>query len=307
MGVCPGAPQNACWTGNEISYGDGGGDYHPFAGSLDVVAHELNHGFTQFHSDLAYDGQSGALNESFSDIAGTCAEFYFGAGGDFEIGEDIYQPGALRYMCDPAKDGSSIGDLGDYQDGMDVHHSSGLPNRAFCLTVGRFRVVGEGADPVGAVQMVGEIWYAANASFWTSASDFTQACRGTLDAARSLGYGGDAVQALADSWADTGVACDSKVSACNNDGTCDAAGGESCLYCGEDCGPCGAGGGGGGGGCGDGVCDGDETDATCGMDCGCASFGGSCADGQPAPFGCYCDSECAENGDCCADAGACGG
>jgi hypothetical protein len=52
-------------------------------------------------------------------------------------------------------------------------------------------------------------------------------------------------------------------------------------------------------GCGDGVCSGTETDATCGADCGCQAEGHAC--GTVAPFGCYCDADCAATGDCCAD------
>ena len=63
----------------------------------------------------------------------------------------------------------------------------------------------------------------------------------------------------------------------------------------------GTGGGGGGEGCGDGVCDGDETDATCAADCGCAAV--SCS--GVSPFGCYCDAACSETGDCCADVDTC--
>jgi hypothetical protein len=58
---------------------------------------------------------------------------------------------------------------------------------------------------------------------------------------------------------------------------------------------------GGGEGCGDGVCDGDETDSSCPADCGCAAI--SCS--GVSPFGCYCDAECAATGDCCADVGTC--
>lgn len=54
--------------------------------------------------------------------------------------------------------------------------------------------------------------------------------------------------------------------------------------------------------CGDGVCAEDETDATCGADCGCAAEGHAC--GAVAPFGCYCDGNCAATGDCCADVAA---
>ena len=319
---CPGAPRNACWDGTQMTYGDGGDPFYPLSGDLDVVAHELNHGFTSFHSNLTYSGQSGGLNESFSDIAGACAEHYDeGAGANLTVGEDIMiadEP--LRYMCDPGMDGSSIGDAGDYYDGIDPHYSSGVPNRAFCLSVGRFKTIWDGTDTVGAVSEVGEIWYTANGAYWTAGTTYEQACRGTIDAARALGWDGEAVQALADSWADTGVECDSGVYVCNSNGTCDATDGETCASCGEDCGSCAqdcsfwkkakckigigdcsqcsdeS-------GCGDNICDGDETDSNCPQDCGCEAL--NCAD--IAPFGCWCDPSCVDFGDCCSDEDTCNG
>jgi hypothetical protein len=85
---------------------------------------------------------------------------------------------------------------------------------------------------------------------------------------------------------------------CDADGMCDTADNEDCGSCPVDCGECG-----GAGGCGDGVCDGDETDATCGQDCGCASLG-QCD--WFAATGCWCDPDCAAEGDCCADIDVCG-
>jgi len=319
---CPGAPQNACWDGTQMTYGDGGGPFYPLSGDIDVVAHELNHGFTTFHSNLTYSGQSGGLNESFSDIAGACAEHYDeGAGANLTVGEDIMTgDDPLRWMCDPGMDGSSIGDAGDFYDGIDPHYSSGVPNRAFCLSVGRFKTIWDGTDTVGAVSEVGEIWYTANGAYWTAGTTYEQACRGTIDAARALGWDGEAVQALADSWADTGVECDSGVYVCNSNGTCDAADGETCASCGEDCGSCAqdcsfwkkakckigigdcsqcsdeS-------GCGDKICDGDETDSNCPADCGCEAL--NCAD--IAPFGCWCDPSCVDFGDCCSDEDTCNG
>ena len=321
--ACAGAPNNACWDGTQMTYGDGGADFHPFSGSVDIVSHELNHGYTSFHSKLVYKDQSGGLNESFSDVAGAVAEFYReGEAADFLIGEDIMKKKeALRWMCEPGKDGVSIGDAKDYKAGMDVHFSSGVPNRAFCLAVGRFRAVGTGTTTLNAVQQVGKIWYAANGGFWTSGSTFAEACKGIIDAARSLGYKGEALEALTASWADTGVQCDHGSNICNKNGACELGEGETCTSCPDDCGSCDdpcsnwkkekckvgigdcsqcdkpA------GGCGDGMCTGDETDASCGMDCGCAA--NQC--GQVAPFGCYCDAECSQRGDCCSDAGTCGG
>jgi thermolysin len=80
-----------------------GGGYFPstgqrfdcFSGALDIVAHELTHGVTNFTSRLEYVNESGALNEAFSDIIGTSVEFFFQPAGngqlkaDYLLGEDI--------------------------------------------------------------------------------------------------------------------------------------------------------------------------------------------------------------------------
>ena len=313
--VCGWGPNNACWNGSEIQLGLGAsGSFENWAGSLDAVGHEINHGFTEFHSALTYADESGALNESFSDIAGTLAEFYDeGDGADLNLFEDIWSGTAFRYMCDPAMDGSSVGHTGDLGSGVDVHYSSGIPNRAFCLAVGRYRAA-TGASARAGVRAMGHVWYSANAAYWTSGTTFVQACRGTIDAARALGESQDVVQGLADSWADVGAACESGTSVCNDNGTCDAADGETCASCSDDCGSCaqdcsfwkkakckiGIGDCsqcGDDSGCGDGICDGDEDDSNCGQDCGCAAL--DCE--QIAPFGCWCDDVCEEFGDCCAD------
>ena len=54
--------------------------------------------------------------------------------------------------------------------------------------------------------------------------------------------------------------------------------------------------------CGDEVCEGDETDASCRQDCGCSATV-SCD--EIAPFGCWCDADCDASGDCCSDASLC--
>jgi vibriolysin len=103
--------ENAFWDGTQMTYGDGASFFYPLSGDVDVVSHEIHHGFTTFHSNLTYSGMSGGINESFSDVAGTAAEFFSeGTGADWDLGKDIFkQSGALRYMCDPTMDGSSIG------------------------------------------------------------------------------------------------------------------------------------------------------------------------------------------------------
>ncbi len=67
---------NAFWSGNQANFGDGDGiNYRPLT-SIDIVAHELTHGVTQFSAGLRYKNESGALNESFSDVFAKAIEFY---------------------------------------------------------------------------------------------------------------------------------------------------------------------------------------------------------------------------------------
>jgi Zn-dependent metalloprotease len=141
---------NAFWNGEQMVYGDGDGvSFREFSGALDVVAHELTHGVTEFTSNLIYQNESGALNESFSDIMAASAEFFADANGldpsvapDWLVGEDIVlypdeEPG-IRNMADPAED-----DDPDYyterytgtSDNGGVHTNSGIPNHAYYLLV----------------------------------------------------------------------------------------------------------------------------------------------------------------------------
>jgi len=323
----------ACWTGGgEVHFGDGGdsfgwGSLYPLPGALDVVAHEINHGFTAFHSRLIYTGMAGGMNESFSDVAGTCAEFHGEPdSADFDIAENITKGRPLRYLCDPTSDyhsvldGGAIDDAADYRDGMNPHQTSGVGNRAFCLAVARYRASSH-YDRFNSVHIVGRVWYDANSSYWTSNITYTDACQGVMDAARAAGFSSDELAGLAASWADVGVICDHFAYTCDADHSCDVEDGETCAGCPDDCGPCSeecgpfkwdkcdlglddcsrcdrpvA--------CGDGACDGSESDASCGEDCGCGAVD-DCSVFAPAPFGCYCDPDCHESGDCCADVDVC--
>ena len=141
---------NAFWNGEQMVYGDGDGTTtRNYSGAIDVVAHELTHGVTEFTSNLIYQDESGALNESFSDIMGTSVEFFAAANGldpsagpDWFLGEDVMlspdeAPG-FRNMADPAEDG----DPDHYSerqiwggDNGGVHTNSGIPNHAYYLLV----------------------------------------------------------------------------------------------------------------------------------------------------------------------------
>ncbi|WP_086476710.1 MULTISPECIES: M4 family metallopeptidase [Arenibacter] len=146
---------NAFWDGDEITYGDGDGvQFSNFAAGIDVVAHELTHGITQFLGNLEYKGQSGALNEHFSDVFATIIKQRFYAQditeadwliGDTVVGRDF--PGkAIRSMKAPGTANqfdSQPNHMDNYytgaSDNYGVHINSGIPNKAFylsCMAIG---------------------------------------------------------------------------------------------------------------------------------------------------------------------------
>jgi hypothetical protein len=158
-----------------MTFGDGFTTFYPLV-SLDVSAHEVSHGFTEQNSGLIYSGQSGGINEAFSDIAGEAAEFYMRGSNDFMVGFDIFKSltGALRYMCNPPQDGRSIDHASDYYNGLDVHYSSGVFNKAFCLLA-----KSSGWDTQKAFQA----FAFANMNKWTPSETFVSAARGVYDVA----------------------------------------------------------------------------------------------------------------------------
>jgi hypothetical protein len=139
---------------------------------------------------LVYLQQSGAINESFSDMAGEATEYYFVQKfgkpftrpvPDMQVGADIVKQAgtALRYMCNPPQDGNSIGNANDYHDGLDVHYASGVFNKAFCLLSQR-----NGWN----VKMAFDVFVVANQHFWVPNSTFQTAAAGALEAAAVLNY-----------------------------------------------------------------------------------------------------------------------
>jgi Zn-dependent metalloprotease len=202
--------ENAFWDGSSMTFGDGASTFYPLV-SLDVSAHEVSHGFTEQNSNLTYSGQSGGINEAFSDIAGEAAEYYDRGSNDFLVGADIFKAsGALRYMADPPLDGRSIGHADDYTSGMDVHYSSGVYNKAFYLLA-----TTAGWD----VQMAFEVFAKANQDYWTASTNFNDGGCGLESASDDLSYNTADVTAALDA---VGV-------------TCGGPGGPSCLPNGSTC------------------------------------------------------------------------
>ncbi|MFI2809864.1 pre-peptidase C-terminal domain-containing protein [Microbulbifer sp. M83] len=171
--------ENAFWDGSQMTFGDGASRFYPLV-SLDVTAHEVSHGFTEQNSNLRYSAQSGGINEAFSDMAGEAAEYYMRGSNDWLVGQEIFKSsGALRYFEDPTRDGNSIGNAADYYSGMDVHHSSGVFNRAFYLLANS-----TGWDTRRAF----DVFVLANQSYWGSTTDFNQGACGVVEATRDYSY-----------------------------------------------------------------------------------------------------------------------
>ncbi len=195
------------------------------AGSLDVAAHELTHGVTESSSGLIYLDESGALNEAFSDIMGTSAEFFYqpvGSGigqADFLIGEDsIRAPGGaglvgIRSMNNPAAFGDpdhySIRFTGSSDNGG-VHINSGIVNHAFYLAIagGTNRVSGLPVTGVGIanIEQMEKVFYRAFVFLLPANATFATARAATIQAARDLyGTTGPVVNAVTQAWTAVGV------------------------------------------------------------------------------------------------------
>jgi Zn-dependent metalloprotease len=211
---------NAFWNGERMVFGDGDGEvFVGFTESLTVVAHELTHGVTEYEGGLVYQGQSGALNESLSDVFGTLAEqHHLGQSADeagWLIGAGIFssavQGVALRSLAAPgtAYDDDVIGrdpqpaHMDDFvrtqDDNGGVHINSGIPNHAFYLT----------ATALGgrAWERAGLIWYRTlTAGTLSPTSDFAAFARATVAAAQAeYGEGSEEVDAVQGGWKGVGV------------------------------------------------------------------------------------------------------
>ncbi|MEO8161505.1 MAG: M4 family metallopeptidase, partial [Arenimonas sp.] len=173
--------ENAFWDGSAMTFGDGASTFYPLV-SLDVSSHEVSHGFTEQNSNLTYSGRSGGMNEAFSDMAGEAAEFYMKGVADFLVGADIFKGPAgqaLRYMANPPQDGGSIGNAADYYDGIDVHYSSGVYNKAFYTLAHK-----AGWDARSAFK----VFARANQLYWTPNVGFNEGACGVQTASTDLSY-----------------------------------------------------------------------------------------------------------------------
>jgi bacillolysin len=186
----------------QLVFGDGdGSSYTSFARSLDVVAHELVHGLTASEAGLVYRGQSGALDESYSDVFAAMVDRE-----DWLIGEDVaLGAGAIRSVADPAAYGqpahmSAYVPMSVFHDNGGVHVNSGIPNRIAYL------VSDDPAFGIGRAAAE-RIYFRALTTYLTPTSDFMANLAALLQSAADLFPGSAAhTRAIARAHAAVGLA-----------------------------------------------------------------------------------------------------
>lgn len=188
---------NASWNGasRTMQFGDGSSVFYPLT-ALDVIAHEVSHGYTGDNSRLIYNSNhSGGMNEAFSDMAGEAAKFYANGSNDFLVGAEITKTmPALRYLCEPRRDGRSIDHQRDFRL-MDNHYSSGVYNKAFCTLAKT-----GGWNALSAF----EVFARANKLYWSANSTFNAGACGVMAAAKDLG---SSVDDVVNAFNAVGVSC----------------------------------------------------------------------------------------------------
>lgn len=196
---------NAFWNGQAMFYGNGDNAFFPLARGLDVAGHEMSHGVIQSTANLEYEGESGALNESFADVFGVLIDRE-----DWKIGEDVvkigaFPSGALRNLENP-HNGAATNDFNSgYQpklyserylgkeDNGGVHINSGIPNFAFfkfANTVGKDKAE--------------KVYYRALTNYLTKSSQFID-CRVAVIKAASDLFGQAEADAAKKAFSEVGI------------------------------------------------------------------------------------------------------
>ncbi|PLZ99813.1 peptidase M4 family protein [Fischerella thermalis CCMEE 5268] len=210
---------NAFWNGDQMVYGDGDGEiFQRFTKCIDVIGHELTHGVTQYEAGLQYYGESGAINESFSDVFGSLVKQWVkkqtAQEADWIIGEGIFTDKVnglgIRSMKAPgtAYDDPVLGKdpqpahMNDkytgFEDNGGVHINSGIPNYAFYLA----------ATEIGgyAWEKAGKIWYIALRDRLRTRTNFKRAANIIIQVAGELyGQGSQEQNAVQNAWQKVGV------------------------------------------------------------------------------------------------------
>ncbi len=197
--------ENAFWNGDAMWYGNGGSVFKPLARGLDVGGHEMTHGVIEKTANLIYQGESGALNESFADVFGVMID-----PNDWKVGEDVMQNGVspngcLRSLQDPHNGDVPNGQwwqpkhvnekYNGSQDNGGVHINSGIPNHAFYLFATNAAVGNAKAE---------KVYYKALRDYLVKSSKFVDCRIAVIQAASDL-YGNAVANAAASAFDQVGI------------------------------------------------------------------------------------------------------
>lgn len=206
---------NAFWDGQRMTYGDGNGTSYTPLVPIDVAGHEITHGLTSFTADLIYQNESGALNESFSDIFGAAIEFYSKT-GDWLMGEECSTSGTgFRSMSNPNSKGDPDTYLGTNwysgtADNGGVHTNSGVQNFWFYLLTDGGAGTNDNGDAYSVtgigISKAAAISYRNLTIYLTSTSNYSDARFYAIQSAIDL-YGActQEVESTTDAWYAVGV------------------------------------------------------------------------------------------------------
>ncbi len=181
-----GGLDNAFWTGQYMIYGNGNTQFKPLAGDLDVGGHEMTHGVIQETAGLEYQGESGAMNESFADVFGSLIERNSWRLGEGVVQLSAFPSGCLRDLSNPHNGGNQLGDAGwqpahtneqytGTQDNGGVHINSGITNNAYYRIA---NTLGKGPAEL--------IYYRALSLYLTKSSKFIDCRLAVVKAAEDL-------------------------------------------------------------------------------------------------------------------------
>lgn len=195
---------NAAWYNDRriMLYGMGDGErFNDFASSLDVVAHEITHGLTSNTAALVYSSESGALNESFSDVFGKLVAFRSGRNADWKIGRDLFRDGTsfIRDMENPdvahTKDFKYRNETCTrFNDSCGVHDNSGIPNKAATIIAKRL-----------GNEKTGRLYFLTLTQLLRSSSDFREARAQTEAACATLFGRSPDCQVVSDAFTAVGI------------------------------------------------------------------------------------------------------
>lgn len=213
---------NAYWDGSRIVIWSWSSGWRSLAGCPDVIAHEWGHAVTEYTSDLVYQSEPGALNESFSDMMGAAFEWAYPDYDtpDWDMGENGRTTGVpFRSMSnphtysDPDYYGTSDPYWVDvegctpsyYNDYCGVHTNSGVGNKWFFLLSDGGTHHGVTVAGIGVADAI-KIAYRANAEYWTSGTEYADAALATISAANDLDPTGAWATQASLAWNAVGVA-----------------------------------------------------------------------------------------------------